>query len=325
MVNQLVSLTSSGSVALSNNTIPMGIVSSNPAFVGNGPNCNTKDTNCLTNFSGSHVLVSLRGQVTLDISNLNGVIQPGDPITSSNIPGVGQLATTPGYIIGYALTSPSSSNTITVLVQPGYYTPPVSTTLQGANPTLSSLTLTNGLTIGGSLNVSGNTNLTNLIVSGNELVSGTLTVQTLTVNTSLTINGLTTINGNVIINGHIITSGQTPQVSVTTNAGTNAKATIIGNDTSGSITLTTGSQTTTLDPTTNKEIVSGSNPSGGSLVNVVFSKKYGASPRVLIEANNAEAAGLQQYVNTNNSGFTLYSLNSPNPSQSLIFFYHVEQ
>lgn len=50
--------------------------------------------------TGTVILKS--GAATVNVSNLNGNIAPGDFITSSEIPGVGQKASDDGYIIGTA-------------------------------------------------------------------------------------------------------------------------------------------------------------------------------------------------------------------------------
>jgi hypothetical protein len=53
---------------------------------------------------GKPVIVGLSGRVPVKVSTKNGAINPGDYITTSNIPGVGQKATTVGRVIGKALT-----------------------------------------------------------------------------------------------------------------------------------------------------------------------------------------------------------------------------
>ena len=307
----LVSLTSTGSVALSNNTMPIGIVSKDSGFIGNGPSCNINQPSCLTTYYASHVLVSLRGQVPLTVSNQNGTIAVGDPITSSSIPGVGELATTPGYIVGYALTTASTNGTIQVLVDPGYYNPSAITT-QGTNPIFDSLTV-NGALTASSINDSGVATIATLTVTGNTTIDGNLTVI-----------GMTTVN-NITINGHIITSGNTPQISALTNAGTNAKVTITGNDTAGTITITTGSATTTVN-STGQTITSGNNPSVGDQVSLIYSKPYISLPHVLITPNNAISTGIEVYPsNQNNNGFIVSVNQQPVPNTTYMFKYFVVQ
>ncbi len=309
----MVSLTTSGGVALSNNTVPMGIVSNRSGFIGNGPSCNSKDSSCLSNYYQSHVLVSLRGQVPLEVTNKNGDIKVGDPITASDLPGVGELATSSSYIIGYALSSSSSTNgTIQVLVQPGFYTPSMATYLQNSNPVFDSLTINNGVDIGGSLNVSGNSTLANLTVNGKGIF-----------NSNVVINGLTYVQS-VSISGHIITSGNAPNIIALEAAGTGATATITGNDTTGTITITTGQKlrVNSFNGTT----ISGSNPTSGGLVKVVFNKAYGTEPNVILTAVGNSSAGLECNLgSSDNNSFTLNVGLSPQPSTTYTYKYFVVQ
>jgi hypothetical protein len=54
---------------------------------------------------GSPVVLALAGRVPTLVTPENGVIRPGDYLTSSNIPGIAMKATQPGPVIGQALTS----------------------------------------------------------------------------------------------------------------------------------------------------------------------------------------------------------------------------
>jgi hypothetical protein len=312
--NYMVSLTSDGGVALSNNTAPIGIVSKQSGFIGNGPNCNTKDLSCLSDYYANHVLVALRGQVPLEVTNINGDIKVGDPITASDIPGVGELATTTSYIVGYALTSCSTtSGTIQVLVQPGLYTPSIMTYLQNTNPIFDSLTINNGLNIGGSLNVSGDSTLANLTVNGNTSINGNLSVL-----------GMTNVM-NITVGGHIITAGVAPQVSILPNGGTNATVTISGNDTSGIISISTGSDITSLE-TDGQTVTSGSNPSSGDLVKVSFNTSYGKVPNILITPNNSLSATLLVYPDQQSiNGFKVGVVGTPQPNTTYSFDYFIVQ
>ena len=59
-------------------------------------------------------LISLGGRMPVKVATVNGDIQPGDFITSSDIPGVGMKAAKPGVVIGRALTSLYSGPAIKV-------------------------------------------------------------------------------------------------------------------------------------------------------------------------------------------------------------------
>ena len=66
--------------------------------------------------------VALNGRVKLNVTDQNGAIAPGDPITSSTTAGVGMKATQPGMIVGYALEAHTSgTGQIMVFVGPGYH------------------------------------------------------------------------------------------------------------------------------------------------------------------------------------------------------------
>ncbi len=67
---------------------------------------------------GNEINVAVSGLVPVKISNENGDIKAGDPITASNSPGVGMRASQPGPIVGYAI-SDFSGESGTVLVRVG--------------------------------------------------------------------------------------------------------------------------------------------------------------------------------------------------------------
>lgn len=62
--------------------------------------------------------VSRNGTAQVNVTSLNGLIQPGDYITSSEIPGKGQKATASGYVIGIALTGLGASDGTEIDYQP---------------------------------------------------------------------------------------------------------------------------------------------------------------------------------------------------------------
>jgi hypothetical protein len=62
-----------------------------------------------------------KGLAEVLVSNINGSIKKGDPITSSSIPGIGMKATISGVIIGYALEDLNQSEGLIKLrVSPTY-------------------------------------------------------------------------------------------------------------------------------------------------------------------------------------------------------------
>ncbi|OGK54848.1 hypothetical protein A3H80_03945 [Candidatus Roizmanbacteria bacterium RIFCSPLOWO2_02_FULL_37_19] len=72
--------------------------------------------------------IALKGRVPVLVTTENGPINIGDPITSSSIPGVGMKATRAGRIIGYAMTTwtstdPHEIDQVIVFVNPGFNDP----------------------------------------------------------------------------------------------------------------------------------------------------------------------------------------------------------
>jgi len=157
--------------------------------------------------------------------------------------------------------------------------------MRGANPSFSSLTITNGTTLEGNLNVSGNTkignglNVTgatnisgatkitgNTTVNGNETVNGNLVV---TGNTSMsgntTIKGSTNISGNTTIDKNLTVNGDTKlqKLSATTANVTNLYAT--NNISGSSLTATTISATTISGTNANITNLTANTISGGTL------------------------------------------------------------
>jgi hypothetical protein len=77
----------------------LGVISTKPGILLGGQ-CNDP-TGC----QELQVPVALAGRIPIKVSDINGPIKNGDPITSSEIPGVGMKATQAGSIVGKALES----------------------------------------------------------------------------------------------------------------------------------------------------------------------------------------------------------------------------
>ena len=112
-VGDLVSLNSSGEYQLAvGGQSLIGVVSDNPAFVGNA------------NLEGqpNAYIVGFAGVIETTVSDSNGDINAGDFIAASSTPGVGVKLTQSGYALGQALESFTGpgQGTITVLVMPKY-------------------------------------------------------------------------------------------------------------------------------------------------------------------------------------------------------------
>ena len=157
--------------------------------------------------------------------------------------------------------------------------------MRGANPSFSSLTITNGTTLEGGLNVSGNTKIGNGLnvtgatningatkitgdttFNGNETVNGNLTA---TGNTNIsgntTIKGDTNISGNTTIDKNLTVNGDTKlqKLSATTANVTNLYAT--SNISGSSLTATTISATTISGTNANITNLTANTISGGTL------------------------------------------------------------
>jgi hypothetical protein len=249
---------------------------------------------------GHSVKMALTGRVPVKVSMENGPIAPGDYLTSSSTPGYAMKATRAGNVIGKALETyngTGGSDTILVQVQPGY-----------ADPSAQPGQLQGNQTISGNLNVSGST-----LINGDLEVKGSATVQTLNVIGSATIatlkvTGLTEV-ADITISGHIITAGNTPGSAVQPAAGAGASVQIVGNDTSGTITFTTGGA-----------------PTSGDILKLLFSKAYKNTPRVVISPSNDAAARLPFFRGaTTLDDVTLRTVDSPQGNTVYQFDYYITQ
>ena len=182
--------------------------------------------------------------------------------------------------------------------------------MRGANPSFSSLTITNGTTLEGGLNVSGNTKIGNGLnvtgatningatkitgdttFNGNETVNGNLTVTGDTnISGNTTIKGDTNISGNTTIDKNLTVSGDTKlqKLSATTANVTNLYAT--SNISGSSLTATTISGTNANITNLTANTISGGtlNVSGNTTLNNVTANTISASSvsAVSISASN---------------------------------------
>jgi hypothetical protein len=252
--------------------------------------------------------VALNGRVPVKISSTSSSIQPGDYITTSPDVGKAQKAIASGTVIGKALEAwdpESGKTTIMVYVEQGYYPgPPLTNILQGSDLDISGSAVINGNAIvGGSLNVSGATTLTSLTVNGNAIFNGELTVQNITV-------------ANITVNGKIVTGGEVPTAIVGIAAGVEdalnniaaPEVTIEGNDTSGTIT-----------------VVAGANTTAGDIAELTFDAPFTGIPRAVISAKNGESAALMVFNNTELDKLIISTMNAPIAGQTYQFDYIIVQ
>jgi cytoskeletal protein CcmA (bactofilin family) len=169
------------------------------------------------------------------------------------------------------------------------------------------------LSVGGDLSVSGNTNLQgpavvdgNLAVRGALSVSGSLSAASLNVG-SLSVGAVTT-SGNVNLGGHLVPSGSVPAVRASSAAG-NGTAAVSGNDTAGTITITTGNGPF----------------SPGELVILNFTNSFSATPKVQLTAINGPAADMHVYATRSPGLLTIVTTTAAAPNTTYVFDYFVSQ
>ena len=242
--------------------------------------------------------IALAGRVPVKVSTENGVIQPGDYLTSSSKPGVAMKATKAGPTVGKALEGFSGEGTgqVMTFINISYYEPTIEDMLQGDNNSISSLTVQGDATVEGTLNVN-NLTTNNLTVAENASFLGNVTIaQNLEV------------QGDITIAGRIITSGDVPTTEILPAAGLTSTVEIEGNDSSGTITLTTSST----------EIIT-----SGELAKVLFVDEYSKAPRVVITPVGAEASSLRFFVDQKQDSFVLGSSTDPEQGKTYRFNYFI--
>ena len=246
--------------------------------------------------------VALNGRVPVNIAPDSEAIEPGDFITTSGThAGKGTKATGAGYIVGKALEAwdPASGKTqVMVFVQNGFYPGPSMTSYiqNGGNASLSNLDVT-GTANFGDINMSGVANL-------NELK-----VVTATVSGNLEVKGLLKV-ADIEVNGHIITKGDTPGIAAETNAGKDAVCSVSGNDTSGKITITTGS----------------ANWANGAQCTITFKKPYSSTPNPVISTGSTlgattDVSNVKPYVDADTNAMKIMFNAADNAPHTYVFNY----
>jgi hypothetical protein len=234
--------------------------------------------------------VALNGRVPVNVAPGSGAIQPGDYLTTSGDSGKAMKATQGGFVIGKALEAwdPASGKTqVMVFVEPGYWPGPTQADYlqNGGNATLANL------------NVSGTATINDLTVTGAATIA------------DLTVTGSARFAGDITVGGHIITAGGQPTSQPQAAAGTAAAVSVDGTDTTGTITITTGST-----------------PTAGDLAKILFSQTYGKAPHVVLSASNDKAAALHFYKGvTSATDFMFTALDAPAPNTTYTFDYVIAQ
>jgi hypothetical protein len=149
------------------------------------------------------------------------------------------------------------------------------TTVRGALTVAGPVILQSPADLTGGATVNGNVTSTGNGTFGGSLSAGVINTPTISV---------TTIN----LSGHLNIVGQTPSASPNSGAGAGASASVTGNDTAGTVTVTTGS----ISPSTCDD----GNGGQGELVAVNFQTVFPATPRILITAIGEGTGLLPSYI-----------------------------
>ena len=156
-----------------------------------------------------------------------------------------------------------------------------------------------------------NTVNANTLTTQTLTVSGTATIATLhvtgstTIDSNLTVKGDTTVE-DIYVNGHIVSGGNIPQIASGAQAGSNASVSIEGNDTAGTVTITTGSGAAT-----------------GELATITFNAPYSKAPRITLTPINASSAQAQYYVERSLGSFQVRAAGGVAPGTTYVFDYQV--
>ncbi len=159
------------------------------------------------------------------------------------------------------------------------------------------------LTVGGAVQLN-----STLEVAGAVTLSGNLTV------VNATVNGVLLVNGSLELNGHVISGNSSGSTTVSAGLGSEcgdtAIVTIDGNDTAGTVNITTGAGAC----------------SPGELATITFANTYGEGPKVTLTPANAAAASLQYYSGSaTTTGVSIDSASAPAPATNYLYNYQIIQ
>lgn len=183
--------------------------------------------------------------------------------------------------------------------------------ISSLNTTVASLQASN-LTNGGNINGS-------LSIAGNLTVGGTITVaQNATFNQNVVIAG-ELHTADIYVGGHIVTVGSAPVVTLGGGVGSAdplasvdaPQVTIEGNDTSGTVSVKVGANT-----------------SADKLFDLAFSKSFATKPRIIFSPANQKSSQVGAYYDAGsvtNDGFSLYAGSPPETGQVYTFTYYIVQ
>jgi hypothetical protein len=143
-----------------------------------------------------------------------------------------------------------------------------------------------------------------LNVAGTAAFNGPVTIGRLVV-TQLVMNG----NASLTIPNHISFPGASPGRTVNpTVLGAGGSSSISGSDTSGTISINTGSGTV-----------------AGCFANITFNVKFTSTPHVLVSPVGVAAGQTQYYVDRNTNGFSVCTANAAPANQAFAYDYFITQ
>jgi cytoskeletal protein CcmA (bactofilin family) len=154
-----------------------------------------------------------------------------------------------------------------------------------------------------------------LAVTGNGAIQGQLSVtQSLQVNGGGTFLGAISapsitagsiqLNGDLTLTHHLTAGGSTPGRSNGPALGGGGTATVSGSDTSGTITINTGTGS-----------------SAGCYITINFTSRFNGTPHIVISPIGSAAAGLNYYINRTTSNFSVCAANAPTDGITYVFDY----
>jgi hypothetical protein len=121
--------------------------------------------------------------------------------------------------------------------------------------------------------------------------SGTALFTADTADMLLTVASLT-VNATLTVGGHIVSTGTVPTIAAGSAACTSPTVGVVGTDTTGTITVTTGTGCST----------------SGTLATITFANAFGATPFVTLTPGDPTALGLGAYTNDGTASATSFSI-----------------
>ena len=163
------------------------------------------------------------------------------------------------------------------------------------------------LEVGGTSTLQGAVSINNnLAIRGSVSVGGSLSAASLNIG-SLTTTAITA-SGSISFGEHLVPTGAVPAVTAG-RAAIGGSVQISGNDTAGTVTISTGSGSALA----------------GELATITFHKAFATTPKVQLTAINAESANLRFYAARSVGFFTIDTATPPAQGASYTFDYLVTQ